>query len=182
MKTTEVLQRFEQITNHYLEELNGFSLEQLKQRPSDNVWSLGQMYLHLINSALYMQLRNADSCMTISEDSVASAEVKTEAGKAVFDQGSFPPIRIQVPPSPQYTPQQPENKEQIIEGLNAVLRRMKEIALVPAFDKVRSQNVVPHPRLGGLNAKEWFMLVEMHYRHHLLQKDRLKELLVNHAG
>ncbi|MBY7737356.1 hypothetical protein DXC69_13390 [Paenibacillus polymyxa] len=43
--------------------------------------------------------------------------------------GSFPPIRIRVPDSPQYTPQytpqQPKSKEQFIEGLRGVVERMK---------------------------------------------------------
>ncbi|MDF2961171.1 MAG: hypothetical protein K0S39_2906 [Paenibacillus sp.] len=173
--TTEILQRFEEITKHYLQELNFFTMEQLKRQPNENEWSLGQMYLHLINAALYMQLRNVDHCLTQSEISVVSGGEKTEAGKAVFDQGSFPPVRIQVPASPQYTPRQPESKEQLAEGLNAVMRRMEEIK--PTIEKALLQITVPHPRFGALNAKEWFMLVEMHYRHHLHQKDRLKKNL-----
>jgi hypothetical protein len=82
-------------------------------------------------------------------------------------------VRIQVPPSPQYTPQQPESKEQLVQGLNAVMSRMKEIE--PMIEKAPLENTFPHPRLGALNAKEWFMLVEMHYRHHLHQKDRLSK-------
>ncbi|MGG4500440.1 hypothetical protein [Paenibacillus polymyxa] len=52
--------------------------------------------------------------------------------------GSFPPIRIWVPDSPQYTPQQPKSKEQFIEGLRGVVERMKrtEITLrqAPGFE------------------------------------------------
>lgn len=173
MNTIETLQRFEEITKHYIQELNGFNMEQLKRQPSENEWSIGQMYLHLINASLYMQLRNVDHCMTQSEDSVVSRGEKTEVGQAVFDQGGFPPVRIQVPPSPQYTLGQPESKEQLVQGLNAVMRRMKEIE--PTIKNAPLQNTVSHPRLGELNAKEWFMLVEMHYRHHLHQNDRLKK-------
>jgi hypothetical protein len=175
MNTTETLQRFEETTNHYLQELNGFSMEQLKRQPSENEWSIGQMYQHLINTALYMHLRNVDHCMTQSEDSVISKGGKTEAGQAVFDQGGFPPVRIQVPPSPQYTPVQPESKDQLVQGLNAVVQQMKEIE--PKIEKAPLHNTVSHPRFGALNAKEWFMLIEMHYRHHLLQKERLKKEL-----
>lgn len=50
---------------------------------------------------------------------------------------------------------------------------MKEIE--PALEKMSKQNTVSHPRFGGLCAEEWFLLVEMHYRHHLLQLDRLKK-------
>ncbi|NOU94691.1 DinB family protein [Paenibacillus sp. LMG 31456] len=175
MNTTEALQRFEEIANHYIHELDHFSMDQLKRQPSENEWSLGQMYQHLINSALYMQLRNIDHCMESRGDSVATAAEITREVAAMFDQGSFPPVRIQVPPSPQYTPKQPESKELLIQGLNTVIRQMKQIE--PTLEKASLQNTVSHPRFGALHAKQWFLLVEMHYRHHLLQMDRLKKAL-----
>ncbi|MCR8632547.1 DinB family protein [Paenibacillus radicis (ex Xue et al. 2023)] len=175
MNTNEALQRFEEIANHYLHELDNFSMDQLKRQPSENEWSLGQMYQHLINSALYMQLRNIEHCIRASDDSIASTAEITKEGAAIFEQGSFPPIRIQVPPSPQYTPEQPESKEQLIQGLNTVIHRMKQIE--PTLEKATLQATVSHPRFGALRAKEWFLLIEMHYRHHLLQMDRLKKVL-----
>ncbi|MED5016501.1 DinB family protein [Paenibacillus chibensis] len=170
--TKESLQRFEETALHYIHELDSFSLDQLQQKPSDNEWSIGQMIQHLINSALHMHLRNMDQCL-VPKDPQGSPAGKTETGAAAFAQGSFPPIRIQVPPSPQYTPKQPESKEQLIQGLHAVIQRMKEAE--PTLEKASKQNTLSHPSFGGLNAEEWFLLVEMHYRHHLLQLDRLKQ-------
>ncbi|MNO28545.1 DinB superfamily protein [compost metagenome] len=174
MNTTEALQRFEETANHYIQELDNFSMEQLKRQPGEGEWSLGQMYQHLINSALYMQLRNVEQCLQ-SEDPVAPITEKTKEGTEIFNQGSFPPIRVHVPPSPQYTPTQPESKEQLIQGLNTVIDRMKEI--MPQLEQAPIRNTVPHPRFGPLNSKEWFLLIEMHYRHHLLQLERLEKFL-----
>lgn len=174
--TTEALQRFEEIATHYIHELDHFNMEQLKQKPSDNEWSIGQMVQHLISSALHMHIRNIDQCLVLSTDPSAG---KTEAGVTAFAQGSFPPIRIQVPPSAQYTPEQPESKEQLIQGLHTVIQRMKEIE--PTLEKASKQNTVSHPGFGGLCAEEWFLLVEMHYRHHLLQLERLKQGMVRKA-
>ncbi len=180
MITTKLaLQRFEVTATHYIHELDQFSLEQLRQKQIDNEWSIGQMLQHLISSALYMQLRNIDQCLMPSQDPMVPRTEKTEVGVAIFSQGSFPPIRIHVPPSSQYTPEQPESKEQLIQGLQTVIQRMKEIE--PTLEKVSKQNTVSHPRFGGLCAEEWFLLVEMHYRHHLLQLDRLKQGLVREA-
>lgn len=177
MKTIESLQHFEQLLNTYLDELTGFSMEQLTWQPSENEWSLGQLYLHLIHSALFMQIRSIEDCMSPNAEAVRSIEEKTEAGKAIFAQGALPSVRIHVPPSPEYTPSQPRDKEQIVEGLNAVLHRMKEIE--PKLDQAPLKNTAMHPRFGALHAKDWFMLVEMHYRHHLQQLDRLKKGLVS---
>ena len=180
MITTKLaLQRFEETAKHYIHELDQFSLEQLRQKQSDNEWSIGQMLQHLISSALYMQLRNIDQCLMSSQDPMVPRTEKTEVGVAVFSQGSFPPIRIHVPPSPQYTPEQPDSKEQLIQGLHTVIQRMKEIE--PTLEKASKENTVVHPSFGGLYAEEWFLLVEMHYRHHLLQLDRLKQGLVREA-
>lgn len=173
--TKEALQRFEETATYYIQELERFNLEQLKQKPSENEWSIGQMVQHLINSALYMQLRNIDQCLVLSQDPLVSHVGKTEDGAAIFAQGSFPPIRIQVPPSAQYTPEQPESKEQLIQGLHTVIQRMREIE--PSLEKSFKLNTVPHPRFGGLCAEEWFLLIEMHYRHHLLQLERLNKEL-----
>lgn len=176
MNTTEALQRLEEVTRQYCDEINGLTMEQLRRQPAENEWSMGQMVMHLINASLYMHLRNMDHCMTPSEASMENAEgKKTEAGQAIFDQGSFPPVRIQVPPSPQYTPGQPDSKEQLVQGLNAVLHRMKEAE--PMLHEASGQRTVSHPRFGALNAKEWFILIEMHYRHHLLQKERIIKAL-----
>lgn len=171
--TKEALQRFEETAIHYIHELDQFSLDQLKQKPSVDEWSIGQMIQHLISSALYMQLRNLDQCLVSGQDLQVSLADKTEVGAAVFAQGSFPPIRIQVPPSPQYTPDQPESKDQLIQGLHTVIQRMKEVE--PTLEKASKQNTVSHPSFGGLCADEWFLLVEMHYRHHFLQLERLKQ-------
>nr|WP_179089777.1 DinB family protein [Paenibacillus sp. FSL A5-0031] len=180
MITTKLaLQRFEETATYYIHELDQISLEQLRQKQSDNEWSIGQMFQHLISSALYMQLRNLDQCLMPSQDPTVHGTEKTEVGMAIFSQGSFPPNRIHVPPSPQYTPEQPESKEQLIQGVHTVIQRMKDIE--PTLEKVSKQHTVSHPRFGGLCAEEWFLLVEMHYRHHLLQLDRLKQELVREA-
>ncbi|MCY0870562.1 MAG: DinB family protein, partial [Firmicutes bacterium] len=98
-----------------------------------------------------------------------------DIGRELFRVGSFPPIQIKVPPSPQYTPMQPESKEEIRAGMQEVIVRMRSIA--PALDDIPAENTVEHPRFGYLNAKEWFQLTEMHYRHHRHQLNRLKEFL-----
>ncbi|OCT11339.1 hypothetical protein A8709_06610 [Paenibacillus pectinilyticus] len=180
MSTTKLaLLRFEETATQYMHELDQFSLEQLRQKQSDNEWSIGQLIQHLISSALYMQLRNLEQCLMPSQDPMAPRTEKTELGVAIFSQGSFPPIRVHVPPSPQYTPEQPESKEELIQGLHTVIQRMKDIE--PTLEKASKQHIVSHPRFGGLCAEEWFLLVEMHYRHHLLQLNRLKQGLVGEA-
>jgi len=191
MNTKETLRKFEETVSGYIRELDGFSLEQLLWRPAKDEWSLGQMYVHLIRSAQFMHLRNIALCLAPNGNGAVSSPGRTKQGEELFNAGSFPPERVWVPPSPQYTPLQPESKEQLMEGLRDTVRRMGEIepAVAAAFDLEAQalsepekdtvfdlvQNTVVHPRFGGLNALEWFQLIEMHYRHHLLQKKRLDD-------
>lgn len=245
----EVLQRLEHTVKGYIQKLEQVSMEQLLWKPTPDEWSLGQMIVHLIQSAQGMQLANVRRCLSVEEQLVGELATqtsgkdteatqvdaniaqpqyvaKTAQGEALFQYGSFPQERIQVPPSPQYTPLQPDHKEQLVEGLQETLRQMMEVApavqavqeqllmyaakngisaeegeqaaipTVSSFDNTASENVnlpihatqeamrndsepslptVAHPRLGGLNAWEWFWLIEMHYRHHLHQQQRLEE-------
>jgi len=191
MDTKKTLRAFEETVSLYIEELDRFSLEQLLWKPAEDEWSLGQMHVHLIRSAQFMQLRNVELCLAPNGSPMVASAGKTAIGEEVFRAGSFPPDRVRVPPSPQYTPSQPDSKEQIVDGLRDTIRRMTEIepAVAAAFDPVAQaisepgkdtanelvRNTVAHPRLGELNALEWFQLIEMHYRHHLLQKKRLDD-------
>lgn len=174
--TTEALHDFEASVERYLTELDDLNMKQLLDKKNEEEWSIGQMYMHLIQSAQFMHLHNVDQCLTGSDASLFSSADKTENGRAAFESGSFPPVRIRVPASPQYTPRQPESKAQITEGLCAVAERMKRIE--PALSQASESNKVLHPRLGALTATEWFLLIEMHYRHHFLQLDRLKQELI----
>jgi hypothetical protein len=172
--TTEALQAFEAAVERYIDELGNFNMEQLLAKPSEEDWSIGQMYVHLIRSAQNLHLRNVDQCIAGSDAAPEGTGEKTENGKKVYELGSFPPIRIRVPASPQYTPQQPESKEQLVDELQAVVVRMRSTE--PALAQAPLENTIPHPNFGALNAVEWFLLVEMHYRHHFLQLERLKSL------
>jgi hypothetical protein len=169
----EIRRHFEMTLERYLQELDKMSDAQLRYKPSDMEWSVGQMYQHLIQSAMKMHLANVRLCISADEDAGKKKnQGKTEAGEAVFAQASFPPIRIHVPASPEYTPLQPDGRESIIQGLVEVRDEMRKMDLL--LEGKTSECTLPHPRFGGLNADEWFILVEMHYRHHFLQLERLK--------
>ncbi|GKS11802.1 hypothetical protein YDYSY3_28020 [Paenibacillus chitinolyticus] len=170
MDTKEMLRKFEETVSGYIRELDGVSLEQLLWKPAEDEWSLGQMHVHLIHSAQFMHLRNVALCLAPNGNPAVSSTGKTKPGEEVFGAGSFPSDRVQVPPSPQYTPPQPEGKEQLVDGLRGTVRRMTEIerAVAAAFDPVAQaisepgkdtafelvRNTVVHPRFGGLNALE----------------------------
>lgn len=170
-----LLQSLKQSTGYYLSRIDALDLEQLRRQPDPEEWSLGQMLMHLAGSALYMQLANVQRCLETAENPAEESMPKTEIARSVFLSGSFPPAPVRVPASPQYTPQQPESKAQIVTGLERVLETVRE--LEPRVAASSSRRTAPHPRFGGLNAAEWLKLTEMHYRHHRLQEARLSAWL-----
>ncbi|MEJ8305582.1 DinB family protein [Saccharibacillus sacchari] len=163
-------------TRRYLRQIDQLDLEQLRRVPAEDEWSLGQMYMHLAGSALHMQLANAKRCLEAAASGKPSQPLlKTPLGEALFEAGSFPPERVKVPPSPQYTPAQPESKEQLRSALQQVVACVSEMEASAIAD--RSGHTQAHPRFGNLTASEWVTVTEMHYRHHFLQEERLlKEL------
>lgn len=139
--------------------------------PVENVHSLEKITAHYLQELEAFSMEQLHKKPSEDEVNMPGAE-KRENGQAILAQGSLPPIRIHVPASPEYTPAQPASKEQLVKGMQAVLERMH--ALAPTVDDIPAHHKVEHPGFGPLAAKEWFALVEMHYRHHLHQLNRLK--------
>jgi hypothetical protein len=98
-------------------------------------------------------------------------EKKTFLGKLIFTVHAFPPVRIKVPPSPTYTPKQPENKEKIKAGMRLLKKKLQ--ILSGEIDHAVHVGKTKHRALGYLEAKEWYQLIVMHFRHHMLQKKRI---------
>lgn len=174
MKSTkEVLKSFELTVERYLAELTKLNMDKIHRKLNEEDWSIGQMYVHLIQSA-FMHLHNVEQCLAGNESTFNPTKEKTEQGKIVFKLEQFPAVRIKVPASPIYTPQPPESMEHLVDGLHNVVERMRNTESVLLQAPV--SNKILHPAFGALNAQEWFMLIDMHYRHHFLQLDRLKSL------
>ncbi len=171
MNTKDTLRTFEEVAGYYIAELDNYSPEKFRRKPSAEEWSLSQLYNHLIMAAFHMQIKAIEECEL--GRSVSDGE-KTEAGAAVFAAGAFPPIKIKVPTRPGYTPDYSTDKQEIKERMLQVIDEMRNVerrlASIPADRKIE------HPAFGCLNAVEWFQLVPMHFTHHLRQKEALEVL------
>ncbi|WP_019422807.1 DinB family protein [Paenibacillus sp. OSY-SE] len=172
-QSLEGLENIGALVEQYRNGLDPYTIEQLRYKANDDQWSLGQMYNHLIQSAMFMQIGAIAKCA--EAESTDTAEGKSEDGQRIFQMGSFPPIKIKVPDSPQYTPSQPESKEQLAEGLEKVWEQAQSWAA--KLHEIPGNRKVKHPKLGYLNALEWFQLIEMHLRHHLRQQATLEQEL-----
>jgi hypothetical protein len=174
MKSTQtILFQFERTAAALLDSLKNYSEEQFAKKPDNDSWSMGQMYNHLVSGTARFPLQQIALCLD-GKGSATHSGIKFPF-KLFFLFGSMPPTRIKVPPSDTYTPKQPENIEAMRVGLEQLIKIMREIE--PKIASSSSTHATAHPAFGYLTARQWFQLIEMHFRHHLQQKQRIENFL-----
>jgi hypothetical protein len=175
MKTTQsILLQFEKTARFWISSLDQYTEEQFAKKPDADSWSIGQVYNHLIVSARLYQLQQAALCLEGKQTEQKAG--KKLPGKVIYFLGNIPPARVKVPASDTYTPKQPPNIESMRTGLEKLILIMRETE--KKLSSVSEISKTFHPAFGYLNAREWFQLIEMHFRHHLRQKKRLDNFLV----
>jgi hypothetical protein len=155
----------------YKRDLDHYTPEQLRFIPATGVWSIGQMYDHLILVA-HEYLDNMEACAASLEEGSLD---KTPFGERLFRAGGFPPIKIRLPDEMNSPPDNSGRKEELIARMEEVLQRVERWE--SKVEAVNPNLKVEHGGFGWLNAKEWYALVEMHFRHHLRQKAELESHL-----
>lgn len=154
----------------WISELDQYSFSQLIAKPSVNAWSLGQVYMHLIESTIFFNKQIL--CCTSNNNNVDDESYA--AAKTMFSNNDLPDRLLDGPPSNAVTPQ-PESKEQIIAGLLKIKDELKKS--VKLIEDNQFEGKTKHFGLGYFTAAEWLQFAEMHMRHHLRQKKRLDEFL-----
>ncbi|MDR0227568.1 MAG: hypothetical protein LBI72_00655 [Flavobacteriaceae bacterium] len=89
----------------------------------------------------------------------------------------FPPVKIKVPASENYTPVAPKSKKEVIDGMQECLKMM-EVWQKKIEHSTRSGKTM-HPGFSYLNTEEWYQLIVMYWKHHLRQKEILNKAKQN---
>ncbi len=152
----------------YKSDLQNYSMEQLQYIIDEGIWSICQMYDHLIVVA-HEYLDNVELC---AKAEVEQALGKTEFGERLYQNGDFPPIKIKLPDEMNAPPNNQENIENLTTRLDHVKHRLQEWKW--RVGEINANFKVKHGGFGWLNAQEWYDLVGMHFRHHLNQKAELE--------
>ncbi|OAS82185.1 MULTISPECIES: DinB family protein [Metabacillus] len=160
------------VVGTYKSDLQNYSLEQLRYKSAEGVWSIGQMYDHLILVA-HEYLDNVETCAAEEEEQKLG---KTEFGEQLYKIGGFPPIKIKLPDELNTPPSNSDSKESLMVRLDQVMQRLR--LWEPKVNAINSNYKVKHDGFGWLNAREWYDLVNMHFHHHLRQKRELEQILV----
>lgn len=151
--------------------LDNYSFDILLTKPDLKSWPLGQVAMHIVTeTAFYME--QVEYCFHSNEN--ISGEM-TEDAKRMFNQNSFPDIRIKRESLLSHFYPQPESKFDIPERM-----RQLKVQLDSCLKRIETNSYngkTRHPGLGYFSAQEWIQFAEMHMRHHLSQKDRIEAAL-----
>ncbi|MBC9929804.1 SRPBCC domain-containing protein [Chitinophaga qingshengii] len=145
--------------------LDDYSLEMMCRPTSAAAWSLGQVYVHIIDdTGWYLE----QVAMALSGDDHHDQEM-TEEGRQILANG-FPDIQIAGPATNTVIPQ-PESLDVLKEGLLSIRDQVMAMQLNDARGKTQ------HPGFGYFTAAEWLRFAEVHLQHHLRQKKRIDAAL-----
>ena len=164
------MEDLEHSIDHWIQALDQYDLKQLCSKPSQNSWSMGQLYRHLIADTGYY-IEQIRLCLDTNEH---ATEESAAFAQSILHNNGFPDQQIKGDPSHASIPQ-PTDKKQLITDL----QKLKEAVLVlkEAVFSSQSKGKTKHPGLGYFSAREWYRFADLHFRHHLKQKNRIDHFL-----
>lgn len=174
MNTEKIYQnKFLPVAKYLLKELEYYGENQFRRKTVASDWTIGQLYDHLIQGTYDHHIKAIRDCMAHREGGTLGG--KSFRGLIMFLKGGYLPIKIKSH-RPDYVPGQIESPEKAKDQMFGFLKEMQRLAT--ELEKRGETNYkVKHPRFGMLNAKEWYALIAMHQKHHLLQKSRIDKIL-----
>lgn len=172
MSPTEVYTILETVVSQYLYSLDDYSDEQFFFKTNEETWSLGQMYEHLTVSSQFFFLANCVRCLEKRKGQLGGE--KTYFGEQQFKYGGFPPAKLKIPDAIRGPEPVAKTREEYKGILKKILTDSQN--LIEAVSNDDGSYKALQVAMGWLDAKEWFYLHEMHYRHHLRQKTELESL------
>jgi DinB superfamily len=172
METITIKNALQNTLQIYKNSLSNYSPELFVFKKEQEIWSLGQMYEHLVMTANFFFFKNIKYCLEQRNGQIGGE--KNEWGENVFKYNSFPPIKVKVPGNAPEPVAKTQNE--YVEMIEKIMQQIDN-----EVDKINvdaGEYKTLHPVFGWHNAKEWFQSFEMHHRHHLRQKTELEGFLI----
>lgn len=151
--------------------LEGVSEADFSKNPSDASWSYSETYSHIFQSGL-LSLMAIENC--IQQNGELSRKSIHWIPRLILFFGRFPPGKIKAPKRIASMVKKISREEAKTLILKFKLRLQEISQQVNAADPHQK---IKHPRLGLLNAKQWFRFIEVHTIHHTKQLKRIENQL-----
>jgi hypothetical protein len=168
---TALLKQFNDTIQHWIDQLDSYSIEMLCQQPQADAWSLGQVYIHIIeDTTFYLEQMKA---ALASKNRYAERSMRSRA-RIMFENNEFPNMVLENPFN-DINLKQPQSKEELLQALGSIKDEVNQ--LFKHIDLSSAKGKTEHPGFAFFDAFEWLQFGEMHMRHHLRQKRRIDEKL-----
>lgn len=154
----------------WIDALEQYDLDDLQKQPEAGSWSMGQLYVHLVQSSRFF----LDQVKTCTSNNDNADRQHAPAAIAIFTRNELPDMRIEGPPSNNTTPQ-PTDKERLVRSLISLRDEFEAVRINTADSSFKGKTL--HPGLLYFDAAEWLKFTDIHLRHHLRQKQRIDEFL-----
>jgi hypothetical protein len=160
-----------QSIDYWINSFRQYDFDKILLKPSEDKWSMGQVGIHCWMSAKGFFFKNAEKCL--SKDGTQAGKSMKLGAHLIFTLRMLPPVKYEMPKQVAVIPKQPESKGQLISKLEEVKKIASEyIQRIPQSDpRLKTK----HPFLGWLNTAEWISLCNIHFRHHVRQKERIEK-------
>lgn len=166
-----LLDRFNKTIQQWIDSLDDYSLEMLQQRPAVDSWSLGQVYIHIIeDTTFYLDQMKA----ALASDNLHAEKSMHARAKAIFENGGLPDMALENPFN-DINLRQPASKGELLQSLTSIKENVNE--LLASVDLSKAKGKTEHPGFAFFDTWEWLQFAEMHMRHHIRQKRRIDERL-----
>jgi hypothetical protein len=171
-KPAALLNQFNATIDKWIIYLNDYTIEMLCRKPAPGAWSLGQVYIHIIDDTTFF-IEQIETCLLSNANS--ECEMHADA-KTMFANNAFPNVLL-TNPANSLNLLQPQNKGEL---LHSLMRIKDEVNyLYNAYNFAEATGKTRHPGLLYFNAMQWLQFAEMHLRHHLRQKKRIDDVLLS---
>lgn len=141
------------------------------ETPPGGGWSYAEVYSHILKASLSSSIA-LERCA--NNNCEPTTKGLTLLGRYVMLTGSFPPVRIKVPAAVEA--KMPAEKISKEDAKNLVVKCRKRIDdMWPLIKASLPTSRIKHPRLGMLNAGQWYKFIRVHLQHHLKQLSRIEK-------
>ncbi|MCR8558571.1 DinB family protein [Mucilaginibacter sp. BJC16-A38] len=140
------------------------------ETPPGGGWSYAEVYSHILKATLGSSIA-LERCT--HNNCEATKKGLNLIGRYLMLTGRFPPVRIKVPEGTEA--KMPAEKISKEDAKNLLVKCRKRIDdTSPLLKNSLPTSRIKHPRLGMLNAGQWYKFIRVHLLHHLKQLGRIE--------
>jgi DinB superfamily len=155
--------------DNYRAKLDTIPEEVFTETPQAGGWSYAEVYSHILQATLASSI-GLERCT--NNNCAPTSKGLNFLGRIVMFLGMFP-VKIKQPQS--VATKMPATKISKEEAKNLIIKCRKRIDdTMPLIKDSSPGSRYKHPRLGMLNAMQWFKFIRVHLQHHLKQVERIK--------